>query len=60
MTHDTEWAVHDWVTRPLCRVRTAVQPHITAVLAYVDAHAGPMPPEDEAKVMNVIKGAAWR
>jgi len=61
MTHDTGWTVDDgWVTRPLCRLRTAVQPYITAILASVDAHACRVPPEREAKVMRAIKEAAWR
>ena len=62
MTHYTGWMVHDgWVTRPLCRLRTAVQPYITAILASVDAHACRLPPDEhEAKVMRAIKEAAWR
>ena len=45
MSHDTGWTVDDgWVTRPLCRLRTAVQPYITAILASVDAHAYRLPP----------------
>ncbi len=61
MTHYTGWTVHDgWVTCPLCRLRTAVQPYITAILAAVDAHACRMPPEHEANVMRAIKEAAWR
>ena len=66
MSHDTGWTVDDgWVTRPLCRLRTAVQPYITAILASVDAHAYRLPPtayrlppEREAKVMRAIKEAA--
>ena len=61
MTHYTAWMVHDgWVTRPLCRLHTAVQPYITAILASVDAHPCRLPPEHEAKVMRAIKEAAWR
>jgi hypothetical protein len=60
MTHDTGWTGQvDWA-RHLCCLRTVVQPYITAVLAYVDGHACPMPPEDEAEVMHAIKEAAWR
>jgi hypothetical protein len=60
MTHDTGWAAQDDWARLLCRMSTAVQPYITAVLAYVDGHACPMPPQDEAEVMHAIKEAAWR
>jgi hypothetical protein len=60
MTHDTGWTVQDDWGRPLGRLRAVVQPYITAVLAYVDGHACPMPPEDEAEVMHAIKEAAWR
>jgi hypothetical protein len=61
MTHYTASTVHDgWVLCTLCRLRTAVQPYIIAILAAVDAHACRMPPEHEAKVMCAIKEAAWR
>lgn len=61
MAHYTGSKVHDGcLTCLLCRLRTAVQPYITAILAAVDAPACRMPPEDEASVMLVIKGAAWR
>jgi hypothetical protein len=60
MTHDTGWTVQDDWARTLGRLRTALQPYITAVLASIDGHACPMPPEDEAEVMHAIKGAAWR
>jgi hypothetical protein len=61
MTHSTGWTVHDdWITRSLTRLHAAVQPCISAILASVDTHACPMPPEDEAKVMRAIKEAAWR
>jgi hypothetical protein len=40
MTHYTASTVHGgWVPRTLCRLRIAVQPYITAILAAVDAHA---------------------
>ena len=61
MSRYTGWTVHDgWVIRLLCRLRTPVQPDITAILAAMDAHACRMPPEHEAKVMRAIKEAAWR
>jgi hypothetical protein len=61
MTPSTRWTAHDErVTHPLSRLRAAVQPYITAILASVDGHDCPMPPEDEAEVMHVIKQSAWR
>jgi hypothetical protein len=62
MTRDTERTVRNSsLTRPVWRVlRTALQPYITTILAAVDAHACPMPPEQEAEVMRAAKAAAWR
>jgi hypothetical protein len=61
MTRYTEQTVHDsCLTRSLWRVRTAIQPYITTILAAVDAHACRMPPEHEADVMRAAKAAAWR
>jgi hypothetical protein len=61
MTRCTEWTVHySCIIRPLWRVRTAIQPYITTIMAAVDAHACRMPSEREAEVMRAAKAAAWR